>query len=215
MIREIVEDLISVDEKTWALYAYRKEPLRGKIAFDDYYTGYFLKAKEDGVYLAGICAGKSIEDLLKESSVKVEMIEMRQGQSVYNFAVYNEPDTIQIYKDNADESQMVVDALEDDRIQTDIKKMLIAHELFHALQCRYPDMFVNKPHIRLWKLFGFENMSRFVSLEEVAAMYFAKEYLHINAVPYLYDVIMCMSRAPKRAKEIYQNIMSLKEEING
>lgn len=215
MIKDIVDDLLSIDEKTWALYAYKKEPLRGKISFEDYYEKYIPGAKDDAKKLADLCKGKTVNDLLSELSLKLEMIPMQQGQVVYNFAMFNEPDTIQVYRDNAEESQMVVDSLEDERIKVDIVDMLLAHEIFHALQNRNEELFVNKPHIKLWKIFGFENVSRLVSLEEFAAMYFAQYFLGMKAFPYVYDVIMSMSRAPQRAKDLYKSIMDLKEEVNG
>ena len=122
--------------------------------------------------------------------------------------------TIQIYEDNAEETQMVIDSLEDERIKVNIRDMLLAHEVCHALQNKHPELFIHKPLISLWKLFGYENVSKLVSLEEVCAMYFAKSFLHMSCMPYVYDVFMCMSRAPKRAREIYEMIMDLKEECH-
>lgn len=212
MIKEIAEDLLSIDEKTWARYAYSREPLRGKIAFDRYYNDYFQGAKKDGELLANQYRNRSIDQLLEDLGLQVTMLPMQEGQTIYNFAIYNEPDTIQIYKENAEESQMVVDSLKDERITVNIKNMLLAHEIFHALQNKHPELFVNEPHIHLWKLFGYDNNSRLVSLEEVAAMFFAKSYLGMKANPYVYDVIMCMSRAPERAKTLYRTIMQLKEK---
>ena len=215
MIKEIVEDLLSVDDRTWALYAYKKEPLRGRITFTEYFENYVPGALADAKRLAEDCRGKSLDDLVKELSLKVEMLPMQQGQVVYDFAIFNEPDTVQIYEDNARESQVIVDSLDDERAKVDICDMLLAHEIFHALQGKYDDLFVNRKHIKLWKLFGYENVSRLVSLEELAAMYFAKYYLGMGAVPYVYDVVMSMSRDPKKAKELYAGIMKLREEVNG
>ena len=215
MIKDIVEDLLSVDDRTWAYYAYRKEPLRGKLSFDEYYEKFVPGALDDAKRLAEEHRGKDVKDLAKELSLNVVMLPMQQGQVVYDFAIYNEPDTIQIYGDNAAESQIIVDSLDDERVKVDIVDMLLAHEIFHALQNRYEDLFVNRKHIKLWKLFGYENISRLVSLEELAAMYFAKYFLGMGAVPYVYDVIMSMSRDPKKAKELYQDIMKLKEEVHG
>ncbi len=215
MIREIVNDLLSVDDRTWALYAYRREPLRGKLPFEEYWERYVPGALADARRLADVCAGKSLPRLTEELGLKVEMVPMKQGQTVYEFAVYTEPDSIRIYEDNAAESQVIVDSLDDDRVRVDVRDMLLAHEIFHVLQGRTEGLFVNEKHIRLWKLFGYENRSRLVSLEEIAAMYFAKYYLGMRSVPYVYDVIMCMSRNPKKAKELHQAILRLKEENHG
>ena len=214
MIKEIASDLLSVSEKTWALYAYKKEPLRGKVSFEEYWEKYYPEAKADGERLAELYRDKSLEELVKDLCLKVEMLPMAPGQAIYNFAIFNEPDTIQIYEDNAEETQMVIDSLEDERIKVNIRDMLLAHEVCHALQNKHPELFIHKPLISLWKLFGYENVSKLVSLEEVCAMYFAKSFLHMSCMPYVYDVFMCMSRAPKRAREIYEMIMDLKEECH-
>ena len=215
MIRDIVEDLLSVDDRTWALYAYRKEPLRGKVSFEDYYALHFPDALADARRMADEYAGKTVEEMEELLSLRVEMIPMRPGQTVNDFAVFNEPDTVCVYEDNALESQKIVDHLEDERIKVSVTDMLVSHEIFHALQSRHPDLLVNRPRVKLWKLFGYENVSRLVSLEEVAAMYFTKYFLGMEAVPYVYDVIMCMSRAPGKAKELYASIMEMKEESDG
>lgn len=215
MIKEIVDELLSVDDRCWAFYSYKKEPLRGRLSFDEYYGEYVPGALEDAKKMAELCDGKSIAQLFEENGIKLVMLPMQQGQVVYNFAVFNEPDTIEIYEDNAAESQLIVDSIDDKRIKVNIKDMLMAHEFFHVLQNKHDELFVNKPQIRLWKLFGYENVSRLVSLEEIGAMYFAKYYLGLDTVPYVYDVIMCMSRAPKRAKDLYAEIMRLKENCDG
>ena len=215
MISEIVSDLLSVDDRTWAFYAYRKEPLRGRLSFEEYWEKFVPGALADAKCLADACAGKSLPELTEELSLKVETIPLRSGQAPYEFAVYTEPDLIRICEDNAAETQVIVDSLEDPRAKVRIRDMLLSHEIFHVLQGRTEGLFVNEKHIRLWKLFGYENVSRLVSLEEIAAMYFAKYYLGMEAVPYVYDVVMCMSRNPKKAKELYGIIMKLKEEVRG
>lgn len=215
MISEMCTNLANLDDKVFAKYAYDKEPLRGKLSFDDYYNNYYLLAKQEGKKVATDFEGKTTEELVKELDAKVTLKEMQGGEQIYNFAMFTEPNEIIIYKQNAEESQEIVEAVEDDRYKNiKIIDTILAHELFHMLESRYKDLFIYKPHIKLWKLFNYENISKLVSLEEVAAMSFAKELLGMNVNPYCLDVVMCMSRAPERAKKLYNYYMDKKEELS-
>lgn len=213
MIEEISKNIADLSDDIWAQYVYAKEPLRGKVSFEDYYEKYYKVAIEEGKNVAQDYKGQSIQDILKSLDANIVMQEMQSGESIYNFAMFNEPKEIIIYKQNAEESQEIVDSIEDERFKgVKIVDMLLAHEGFHMLESKYKDLFIYQPHISLWKIFKFENISKLVSLEEVAAMSFAKELLNMKVNPYCFDVIMCMSRAPGRAKELYNYLMGLVKE---
>lgn len=215
MITEMCSNLANLDNKVFAKYAYDKEPLRGKLSFDDYYNNYYLIAQEEGKKVANDFKGKSVDDLILELDGKVTFQEMQGGEQIYNFAMFTEPNEIIVYKQNAEESQEIVDAVDDERYKgIKIKDTILAHEAFHMLESRYKDLFIYKPHIKLWKFFKYENISKLVSLEEVAAMSFAKELLDMRINPYCLDVVMCMSRAPERAKKLYNYYMDKKEELS-
>ena len=214
MIEEICVNLANLDEKVFAKYVYEKEPLKGKLSFHDYYNNYYLKAIEDGKKVAGDYINKDINDIAKELGAEIKMLEMQGGDTIYNFAMYTEPNHIQIYKQNVEESQEIIDSIIDERYHSiNVYNSILAHEVFHMLESKYKDLFIYKPHIKLWKLFKYENISKLVSLEEVGAMSFAKTLLNMKINPYCLDVVMCMSRAPLRAKKLYNYFMNTKEEL--
>ena len=214
MIEEICTNLANLDEKVFAKYVYEKEPLKGKLSFHDYYNNYYLKAIEDGEKVAGDYINKDINDIAKELGAEIKMLEMQGGDTIYNFAMYTEPNHIQIYKQNVEESQEIIDSIIDERYHSiNVYNSILAHEVFHMLESKYKDLFIYKPHIKLWKLFKYENISKLVSLEEVGAMSFAKTLLNMKINPYCLDVVMCMSRAPLRAKKLYNYFMNTKEEL--
>ncbi len=214
MIEEICVNLANLEEKVFAKYVYEKEPLKGKLSFHDYYNNYYLKAIEDGKKVANDYINKDINDIAKELGAEIEMLEMQGGDTIYNFAMYTEPNHIQIYKQNVEESQEIIDSIIDERYHSiNVYNSILAHEVFHMLESKYKDLFIYKPHIKLWKLFKYENISKLVSLEEVGAMSFAKTLLNMKINPYCLDVVMCMSRAPLRAKKLYNYFMNTKEEL--
>ena len=214
MIEEICVNLANLDEKVFAKYAYEKEPLKGKLSFHNYYNDYYLKAVEDGKNVAFNYLNKDISEIAKELGAEIEMLEMQGGDTIYNFALYTEPNHIQIYKQNVEESQEIVDSIIDERYRSiNVYNCILAHEVFHMLESKYKDLFIYKPHIKLWELFKYENISKLVSLEEVGAMSFVRSLYNMQISPYVLDVIMCMSRAPLRAKKLYNYFMKTKEEL--
>jgi hypothetical protein len=92
--------------------------------------------------------------------------------------------------------------------------MLLAHELFHAMQLRSPDLYVNRKHIRLWKIGPFERYSALLSLEEVAAMAFAETLLGLTYTPYVYDVLMLLPQATMEARKLYDRLQQMNEEVS-
>jgi len=214
MIKEICVNLAELPDIVWAKYAYDREPLRGRISFDSYYNDYYLVAVKEGKKVASDYAGKNMEDLAQELGAKITMKQMQPTEQIYNFAMFTEPDDILIYKENCDESQEIVDSVDDERYKNvKIKDMILAHELFHMLQSKYPDLFIFQPHIHLWKILKWENNSKLVSLEEVSAMAFAQSVLNLKVNPYAFDVVMSMSRAPERSKKLYNYLMEQKEVL--
>lgn len=215
IITEMASNLADLNDIVWAKYVYAKEPLRGKISFEDYYKNHYLIAKSEGEKVANDFLNVSVDELASKLKADITLKEMQGGEQIYNFAMFTEPNNIIIYKENYLESQEIVDSIEDDRYKSvNVKDMILAHELFHMLEKDYKDLEIYKPCVKLWKLFKYENISKLVSLEEVAAMEFAKQLLNMKVSPYCFDVIMCMSRAPQRAKKLYNYLMNTKEEIN-
>lgn len=89
--------------------------------------------------------------------------------------------------------------------------MLLAHELFHVLQAQKPGLYVNEKHLQLRKIGRFRQMSRLVSLEDVAAMSFAKEMLRLEASPFAYDALMLLPNFPEQAESLF-GMMGLPKE---
>lgn len=213
MLEKICSDLLGMGERVWARYAHAREPLRGKVPFETYYNDYYVPAAAEGRSLAEMYQGKTPAALVEELGLRLIRTELAPGTKSWEFASFTAPDEIRICATNARESQMILDSLEDPRLRSvNIESMLTAHEVFHALQQKHSDLFIDRQHILLWKILGVENRSRLVSLEEVAAMSFAKNLLGLQIDPYACDVIMCMPANPDKAKEIYRILLAFQEE---
>jgi hypothetical protein len=217
MLAAWCEDLLALPREAWAAYAHSREPLRGKVPMADYME-FYNKAEQCGVQqaqqLRAQMGGISCLDMAKQLGVQVVERDCMENHGVMMFACFYEPDCIELYTDNAQATQSMLNTAGlDERLgYVDVCEMLLAHELFHVIQLRTPQLYINQKHIRLWSLGRWHNDSKLVSLEEVAAMAFAQELMGMQVTPYIYDVWMLLPSAPAQAQALYSRLMQWNEE---
>lgn len=217
MIRSWCQELSCLPETVWAAYAKSRDPLNGCVTMEDYLPHYHA-AQQCGVKLARQVreqfGAASCEELAEKLDVRVVRLPMPDGDGLLTFAAFEEPALIRVYTDNAEATQTIITQSGADEYlgNVDICQMLLAHELFHVLQLRHPELYVNQKHIRLWKIGRWIRESRLLSLEEVAAMAFARKMLGMKVNPYVYDVLMLLPQATEQARKLYERVLDLKEE---
>lgn len=219
MIKQWCQELSCFPEEVWISYAKSREPLTRLVSLEEY-TSHFHAAQKCGMDLAHKARQEwgavSCQEMAEQLGVRVERLPMPDGEGMLTFAMFHEPDLIQIFTDNAAATELLI--RESGGIEclgkVDICEMLLAHELFHALQAREQSLYVDRKLVRLWKLGPFERHSKLLSLEEVAAMAFAQELLQINHTPYLYDVLMLLPQATMEAKKLYERLHLLNMEVS-
>ena len=219
MIKAWCQELSCLPDSVWAAYAKSREPLSGRLSLEEY-ESFYHAAVRCGMELAQKVRSRWGEipcgELAEKLGVRVERLPMPEGDGLLTFAVFEEPDLIRVYTDNADATRTLIEASGGNEFvgDVDICQMLLAHELFHVLQLKEPELYVNQKHIRLWKIGPWIRESRLMSLEEVAAMAFAKELLRMPTTPYLYDVLMLLPQATEQARKLYENLQFWKEEVS-
>ena len=219
MIKHWCQELSCFPEEVWISYAKAREPLTRLISLEDY-TSHFHAARKCGMDLAHLARrqwdGLSFEEMAQQLGVRVQRLPMPEGEGMLTFAMFHEPDLIEVFTDNAAATELLIresggtEYLGD----VDICDLLLAHELFHAMQLKHPDLYVNKKHIRLWKIGPFERHSALLSLEEIAAMAFAETLLGLDHTPYVYDVLMLLPQATMEARKLYDRLQQIKEEVS-
>ncbi len=218
MVKSWCQELSCFPETVWISYAKSREPLQRLVSLPDY-TTHFHAARKCGMDLAYQVRqqwGEVPCQILAENlGVRVERLPMPEGDGMLTFACYYEPDLIRVYTDNATATETLIRESGGTEFlgEVDICEMLLAHELFHALQERNPSLYVNQKLVRNFKLGPWERWSRLVSLEEVAAMAFAEALLNLNHNPYVYDVLMLLPQATTEGKQLYENLLLLSEEV--
>lgn len=219
MIKHWCQELSCFPEAVWISYAKSRDPLQRLVSLDEY-TSHFHAARKCGMDLAHKArrewGGISCQEMAEQLGVRVERLPMPEGDGMLTFAMYHEPDLIQVFTDNAAATETLIRESGSEEVlgNVDICEMLLAHELFHALQERNPDLYVNRKLVRLWKIGPFERYSALLSLEEVAAMAFAQELLGLSCIPYVYDVLMLLPQATMEARKLYDRLQQINEEVS-
>lgn len=219
MLEQWCRELSRFPEAVWIAYAKSRDPLSRRISTEEY-TEHFRAAHACGVEMARqvreTWGDVPCQEIAEKLGIRVETAPMPDGDGMLTFAMFHEPDRIQVFTDNAAATESLIRECGGQEYlgDVDICQMLLAHELFHALQLRHPELYVNQKHIRLWKIGPFVRNSALLSLEEVAAMAFAQTLLDLRCTPYVYDVLMLLPQATMEAKALYERLQILNEEVS-
>ena len=206
--------LLSLKDDAWAAYALLREPLCGRLTQAGYRPFYERAAacgRDEALQLKRAFHRFSVWEIAAALGVDVRDVPMPQGAQLATFACFYESCTIELCGDNARATQALLGKKEIDAQlrEVNVLDLLLAHPLFHVLQAQNPDLYVNEKHMQLRKIGGFRQMSRLVSLEEVAAMSFAKEMLKLQVSPFVYDVLMLLPNFPEQAESLFRMIMDI------
>lgn len=215
MVKDWIEDLLTLTDDDWNRYAFNRDPLSGRIT-PDQQIKYASEAMAVGKKLANrlqVEYGYVFpEEVIQKQGLNLFF---RSGQSITGqlmFAYFEEPNSITVFLDNANAADALLQEQDLQSALGNVKtsNLLIAHELYHYLEQNEPDVFTAQKHITLWKLGPFENRSRIMCLEEIGAMAFARELTGLQCSAYIFNVLLLYPQNPQRARELYEGIMRFK-----
>ena len=217
-VREMAEQLLALTDEQFGRYAFLHEPLEGK--FDDAQKAvYIRKANACGRETAlreltdipkGCSTAERLEMLAKRYGVSVGDAGVPTGGGHVLFAQFEEPNRITIFSDCLDRLNTLV---EDEKLldlfeAVDFRSVLLAHELFHAVEHAHKDrIYTQTEKVELWKK-PFSNKSRILALSEIAAMSFTKAACQIPFSPYALDVLLLVSYNREAACALYEEILT-------
>lgn len=223
----MLKDLAAIDLAEWYRYVFSRDPLNGR--FND-------AQRRSWMEYALACGREYAEKVMKEYGssdpvVLAKAMGMKVSYPTYPektdrvlFAEYREPDIIFIYMDAVKKAGEYLERPEIREILTDsldIRKLLLAHELFHYVEEVYQhEIYTKTEKIRLWSIGPLHNDSEIAALSEAAAMAFAREITGIPYAPYVMDAFLVYGYSPEEASGLYEEMMELagrkyiKEEKN-
>ena len=207
MLKTYVEKLLTLEPQDLEIIAFLHEPRAGLLSADQRHS-LWLQAQACGKHEAenlrkqvGDC---SIEQIVQLCGGRILEIEEIPDPRYALFAYYEKPNDITVNIANALRSVQLIKEyrLEPLLDNVCIRDLLLSHELYHLLVSRKKDSFVQQRHVRLLGLGHWALKGKLECLEEIAAMAFSSELLHLSCSPYVYHVIMLYACHPEQAEKM-------------
>ena len=209
-LRDMVKELLKLNENDWALYAFSREPLEGKINLEDKLQFAYL-ARVCGANEANYMGKHNITKYAKNMGFTIITPDLPNGGANVTFAQYEENGVISIFMDTVNKAEPVLNELRDLLGDINIYNVLLLHEMFHGIEQKKADtIYTQTKKIELWRK-PFSNLSKISCLSEIAAMSFAKAVLNLNYSPYIFDVILMYLYNKEAATMLFEEIMEIKE----
>jgi hypothetical protein len=210
----MIERLVKLSETEFGMYAWSGEPLERK--FDrKQKLRYVLEAgrcgREEAVLLKEEYQTSDPDTIARHMGLKVFAPDTPLGGGHVIFARYVEPDEVDIFTDGLERAErLIADCSLGGLLgHVDLRSLLLAHEIFHAVEYRKADSIYTKTEkVELWKR-PFSNKSGLVCLGEIAGMEFAREMLGISYSPYVFDVLLMYGYQEDAATALYEEIMNI------
>jgi hypothetical protein len=212
MINEMIKELRKIDDISWGLYAFRRDPLDKKISDEDK-VSIINEAIDCGCMEAKMLREKYGEidcsSYAEKLNIDILEVEAHDDGSYILFAKFNDPNKVSVYMESVRKAEALVQSndLKNLICRVNIKDVLIAHEMFHFIESQKNDIYTRNKKIQLWKIGPIKYKSGLVVLGEIAAMAFAKELLQLDYSPHLFDVLLLYAHNESQAKEIYNEIV--------
>ena len=214
MLKDYVEKLLSLEPQALEKIAFLPEP-RAKHLSAEQRHSLWLQAQACGTREAeslreqlGDC---SIDSMIRFCGGQIREIEEIPNPRYALFAYFEKPHDITVNIANALRSEQLIEEYQLEPLlgKVSIRDLLLSHELYHLLESRKKTFFVQQRHVRLFGLGPWALKGKLECLEEIAAMAFSSELLHLRCSPYVYNVIMLYACHPQQAEQMVADYAKL------
>lgn len=215
MIAAWVSELLQLTDEDWARYAFLSEPLVNRISLEKR-NQYSQETTLDAIRLAQDIRRQfgnvSTEQLLRHLNINHVVKSAQDGGGFSMFACFEEPNTITVFRDNADATDKLIDenGLRESLGNIRTVDVLIAHELYHFLEFTRGDVYSVQQKMKVWQVGPFKNISRIKCLGEIGAMSFARELLGLTYSPNIFNVMMLYAQNPVSAERLFTRILEVR-----
>jgi hypothetical protein len=94
-----------------------------------------------------------------------------------------------------------------------VKPLLLAHEFYHVLENRNPNLFTENHRHTLWRFGPFSHASRIIALSEIGATSFAKTICDVTFNPTILNYALLLKNNPHSAQRFYERIVEFSPSI--
>lgn len=215
--KEKLKILFDIEDYVYNLYSTFEDPINKKINKKDR-EEIILESHKIGYELANKILlkspDKSVTDHIKENDIKLTIEEKQENTNLVHFGTYESGGLITLFKGNILKSMPLLRKEEINDISIDeITEIILAHELFHYFEDKYPDMYTNEKEIKLWKLGPYIHYSKLICPSEIAAMSFTKKLLNLDFNPKSINYLLYSSVNKQIGEDFYKKITKLNKKI--
>ena len=210
--------LSGLPESVWSEYMRTRDPLSGRIDTVSY-RALFDRCGESGRTEAQRARVErrfgDLDELAAHLGVTVRAAASGVQGPVRVFALYTEPDRIEVDEKNAHLAQSLAEraGLGELMGTATVRDVLLAHELFHVVCRNIEDLPCQERVVPLVSLGPLRRLSRLPTLEEVTAMAFARELCGLGCQPYVLDYVMLLPSRPQAARAYYARIGDIAQGV--
>ncbi|QQK08076.1 hypothetical protein [Miniphocaeibacter halophilus] len=206
-MKEEIIRLLEVSDYDYYRYLLNQDPIRKKIDEDtvDYLISKSVKCGEDEANkILGKYNNDDIFNIVKEMNLNIVFTD--SSETGY-YGYFEEPNKIVIYNNSIEGAFNFFEKYTDISINKEyIEKVVLAHELFHYVEYKNPNLFINTYKIELWSILKYTRRSNIVYLGEIAAMAFANKLIGKNTYSHILDYILLFNLDKKQADVFLQEI---------
>lgn len=208
MLKQYVEELLSLEPSAWERAAYIHEPQAKHLSAEQ---------KHSLLIQAQACGKQTAADLReKYGSCSIEQLIGFCGGCIHEqydppdpyyslFACFEKPNRITVNMASVAKSEQLMKDYQLEPLigKISIRDLLLSHELYHLLESRKGKAsFIQQRHACVAHLGRFRLMRKVDCLEEIAAMALATELLQLSCSPYIFNVLMLYAFYPQQAAKM-------------
>lgn len=139
-------------------------------------------------------------------------VEHKDEQSALDFVyvgLFESPNKITIYNNNIEKAASLLEALDITELNTDLKDIVLAHEMFHFIEEHDPNLYSNTRTIDLWSVGKlYTHRSKLICTGEIAAMSFAKALLGLSFDPNILDYIFLAAFDFNKTDQLFKKMIN-------
>lgn len=211
---QFIELILEISEEQFNYAAFKNDVLDKKI--DDYSAKEYIEiAKNEGIKWGKHYKekNKDLFSLLDQENINYSFGDFAITEYETIFAEYTSPNNIIVNSNVMDKYDEIVNQTNysEHLSKAIIIKVIFAHEFFHYIEeDNIETIATRNTEITLWRFLGYNHRSTMLFMSEIAAMYFAKEYLDLQFAPYLISLLLMYVVDEEKAYQIYENINQIK-----
>lgn len=213
-VKEMAGELMALTPQMWCHYLFSRDLLAARIA-DAEKQRMAALAMECGQMAArklmGIYATRDPFQMASSLGLEVKMnTTPMKGERVV-FAYFTPPDMIEIMQEPLDMYAVLMEDPDTASLLPDVdtvRRMLLAHELFHFYEESHPGIYTQRERVKLWSFLGYQHLSPLRALSEIAAMECSRSLCGIRYCPNVLDVLLFCGYSTEYAQRIFSDIMA-------